>query len=489
MLRLFFLISVIVPLVLSAQVKSLTVLFLSGSFVLSESAILVLDSVPNGKVLLKGYTDTEGDVSSNFLLAKKRVMAVKKELVARGFELKNIKTKVYGEVLSDGEKEELQRKVVLKYHKNPLVLKNSVKQMSPVFYRNDRGVVIKTKRGAVVRIPPNVFSERGVMTIRIEVSEYVTKSDFLLAGLDARADEGLLESAGMYKIEAFVGQRKVILKKGVRIVLEVSKKTDKKGYQLFYGERDSVRVLWSQPVEERRQRAVLRRSVVGESRIKRLGSNEIWDLYTVQSDSYVLYKGEYVVLNGKVLFVKVEELYGLLDSLEKKKLIERIPKIKFTRFPIKTRFTFEIPVGNLTDSIRDVLDKRVVKEFREKTYADLSNADIGKLVYSVSKLGWINCDRFYKVSKDEKIEVIVDTEPGVMVRLVFPAFNSLLNGVEVSKGRYSFGEVPKGVAYKILAYKLKNSSIYVAESNRINHLLVYRLVSKDEFIDLVDSYN
>jgi len=86
-----------------------------------------------------------------------------------------------------------------------------------------------------------------------------------------------------------------------------------------------------------------------------------------------------------------------------------------------------------------------------KTVEGISSQEINSYVFSVSQLGWINCDRF-NGDRRPKINyfVHVNDPAATQVQLVFQDINSTMTGVATNKG-ILFTSVPKGAKVQIVA--------------------------------------
>ena len=79
--------------------------FRSGSVSLNERDNKKLDYLlqyrrlqhPDGKIVLKGYSDSQGPRQINMAVSKKRVEVIKKYLLSKGVKSDQIVTKAYGE--------------------------------------------------------------------------------------------------------------------------------------------------------------------------------------------------------------------------------------------------------------------------------------------------------------------------------------------------------------------------------------------------------
>ncbi|HOZ88392.1 MAG TPA: hypothetical protein PL029_11580, partial [Bacteroidia bacterium] len=132
------------------------------------------------------------------------------------------------------------------------------------------------------------------------------------------------------------------------------------------------------------------------------------------------------------------------------------------RFQIGPRYN----VGNLTTSGETSNDTAFKREFEKSTNESniqgKGNETVGKYLLSSSKLGWINCDRFYR-DPAPKINYIVDggdaTE--INMNLVFHSVKATLSGF--GKGtECTFNSVPTGKKVTIVAVKKVHDKMFFA---------------------------
>lgn len=93
-------------------------------------------------------------------------------------------------------------------------------------------------------------------------------------------------------------------------------------------------------------------------------------------------------------------------------------------------------------------------------------------LFSVTTMGWINCDRFYDDPKAGKAEMLVSNGSGVNLKfidcsLVIPDMNVRLSAYEVKPGQYSFTKkdgpyikLPIGKAAVIVGVSLQHDSLF-----------------------------
>jgi len=108
---------------------------------------------------------------------------------------------------------------------------------------------------------------------------------------------------------------------------------------------------------------------------------------------------------------------------------------------------------------------------RDTTYYHYEQTAMDSLI-SVSKLGWINCDRFYRNSSP-KIDFVVSV-PGEMdpdVTLVFEEINSVMSYSYREGNKYVFRNIPECMKVKVVGlYKnKKQQDYYLAVESMVVH--------------------
>jgi hypothetical protein len=105
---------------------------------------------------------------------------------------------------------------------------------------NTQDTVIETENGMVLVIPENAFvDENGnlVSDVDFEVKEAFETTDILKAGLTTMADGRLLETGGMFFLNAYSNGKKLKLAEGKKILAEIPNINPREGMMLFDGEK------------------------------------------------------------------------------------------------------------------------------------------------------------------------------------------------------------------------------------------------------------
>jgi hypothetical protein len=105
--------------------------------------------------------------------------------------------------------------------------------------RADRDTVVIGKKGIQVFIPQNSFAiDAPNALVDIELKEYTTKKDLMLAGLSTVSNGKLIESGGSVYLNVTNNGKDVKLKDGAMVSLAFPTARVKPGMQTFYGKKD-----------------------------------------------------------------------------------------------------------------------------------------------------------------------------------------------------------------------------------------------------------
>lgn len=113
--------------------------------------------------------------------------------------------------------------------------------------------------------------------------------------------------------------------------------------------------------------------------------------------------------------------------------------------------------------------------------ANLSAGALDSYVFATHDLGWINCDRFYSVPQDKKVDLIVNSH--TPVRVIFNKINAVMTG-NLNGVNNRFSDIPKGEAITIFGIRKKGEKIFMAyEQTQVGREpidLVYRETTFEE---------
>lgn len=116
-----------------------------------------------------------------------------------------------------------------------------------------RDTVIETKGGIVLAVPANAFLEedgkQSIGPLSLIVKEALDASTVMQGGLSTRSGSQLLETGGMFLIDARKGEQLLKINPNAGIYAEVPADTIKPGMQLYSGKRlPDGRIDWVKPV-------------------------------------------------------------------------------------------------------------------------------------------------------------------------------------------------------------------------------------------------
>jgi len=95
----------------------------------------------------------------------------------------------------------------------------------------------------------------------------------------------------------------------------------------------------------------------------------------------------------------------------------------------------------------------------------INNSTVSRYLVKTSNLGWINCDRFYQISEDEKMDLqFASGSYDDRYFLVFKNIRSLIRPSKID-GNIVFKGIPKGEEVRLVAMKVKDGSASLAKQD------------------------
>ena len=103
--------------------------------------------------------------------------------------------------------------------------------------RPDRDTLLIGPQGTQLLLAANAFAlpADSVAVVRVQLHEFYSPADIVLAGLSTMAGPRLLETGGMVRIEATAGNRPVQLRPGAFVHLRLPARSSQPGMQVFKG--------------------------------------------------------------------------------------------------------------------------------------------------------------------------------------------------------------------------------------------------------------
>lgn len=228
----------------------------------------------------------------------------------------------------------------------------------------------------------------------------------------------------------------------------------------------------------------------------------VWEYFTLND---ILTAGLTTTSNRKMLFsdgmVYVEaRCFGERLKLKPgKEIVVKIPSVEPDN-------KMQLFTGNLKNGIIDwkvngkmeISNSGSESDLESANYEEeggIGNSSTGYLM-KLSKLGWINCDRFYDIQKKTKLIVKVPSVKNTTVALIFKDIKSIMPGYCYSNNTIEFANLPDGQNVTLLAYsideKAKNAkactyNLLLGETKEIE--LKMNEMGLDELKSLIASLN
>lgn len=220
-----------------------------------ERLFVRLDRMPDYDISIEAYTDDRGTADYNKALAGRRAEAVRTFLVARGYQPRKVTITPVGISKNQGsgkiaESRRLNRRVDVTVTPNliddlsELGEKTAAPQRDEFTLAPGQEAIFTSRSGVKLKIPAGAFvlsngkAPDGPVTVRLQ--EAARPMDWILQGLSTHTSDGeILQTGGMYHIEALAGERKLQLRPGASVSLSapMTERPDPE-MEIFYGVRD-----------------------------------------------------------------------------------------------------------------------------------------------------------------------------------------------------------------------------------------------------------
>ncbi|MEZ4933325.1 MAG: hypothetical protein R2788_14545 [Saprospiraceae bacterium] len=351
-------------------------------------------------------------------------------------------------------------------------------------------------------------------SIKVHLKEFYKKSDIILAELSTESNGRILETEGMVNIKAFANGNEIEIRPDKRIVVHFPKEryTYKK-MNLFYADEtstdtsatnwniDTINLIkrtlklgsfgwWYPSYNDSTEYDFTPKNFVDTGyywnpldfyvksydfsdkaireieRTKNVNTYpkfDYWNNYGVECEMYISKDG-YIKSPKIVTNLSGPTKRELLDFLQNLPQLE--PGRNKHREIIERKGLIFIEPGNIVPLYET--DEEYVKSFDEKysrfentPIRNMDEAEINFYIFSVGKLGWINCDRF--IEFEEKVDLLVNMEesPDMKLKLVFSEIDGILKP-QLKDGKYLFKQVPTGQKATIVGIKNTRNELLAA---------------------------
>ncbi|HET6766299.1 MAG TPA: energy transducer TonB [Chitinophagaceae bacterium] len=389
---------------------------------------------------------------------------------------------------NSSEKYPVQRKITGNKIKKTRTGKNIDTVYSPLFDKASQTFTIDQKNdttlfcseGTIIKISKSslVFEDddnKEPVEVMINVREYYKTDDIIFANLSTRAGDSILETGGMIFIEALSGLRKCKLKDGSQFEISFPYETRKENMELFTGSVKNGKIDW---VNERIDFTcyypvgISAEFPGGDAKLKQyLEKNiEYPDSLAERGINARLVVDFEIDSTGKVVNTAVRNSPDTLFSAIVQNTFSRMPKWKpavTNGKPVSVRFEQQVNfISGVSEGFTyDPLYKsNFEKKVNDTNINGLQTAEIRQYLFSSTKLGWINCDRYYNDGKP-RTDFYVKTAayPGADVKIIFHRFNGILQGEKTSLG-YVFKGVPVDEKITVLAIAKQKEKNFISLS-------------------------
>lgn len=330
--------------------------------------------------------------------------------------------------------------------------------------------VITTATGNKLIIPAYSFPANA--PVQLNIREYYGKECAFTQGLTTQTNDGkILESAGMFYIDAYTNGKKTELRPGAEIVLETALAVDE-NMGLYYGQRqDDGNVYWDfDPLGTTPSPVVV--MLMGSH--KKAAGRAFSDQYKFDKAAMIKMIGKQWktsasfdrdgVLIGTTLCsnnkqpedIACNAFFSLIPTMKKE-----IFSGNFQRWAAEFVFTImsreQFAAERTANSVISEMDKAVAKF---KPEGD------GRKYFSIGSLGFINIDMEIPLpALTAKTDLIVKAETALdEIKLIFTKRNTVLSP-KFENGYYIFKNIPVGTEVKIIGSYSKGDKIFIASKD------------------------
>lgn len=300
--------------------------------------------------------------------------------------------------------------------------------------------------------------------VDLSINEYYGTADMLMANLTTTSHGRLLETGGMLHIEAFSDGERCRLKEGEMITLSMPTKVRKDDMELFVGvetkngidwelereyENDTsdfvVEIGWSYESEPEFPGGVgklieyFQKNLEYPEDAKEAGmEGKVYVEFKVNVSGYIK---DVRVLGGRSSFFDQPSIAAIYGMPRWKPAMRRGQPVEYK---------MSMPISYSLDGGSNGRRYRITAPV---IGMDVSAVSASAYLLRGSKLGWINCDRFYR-EKGPKTSYFVaaDWETPTDVKMVFKDFKSILPGRR-QDGNFVFSNIPIGAEVTLVGIK------------------------------------
>ena len=118
-------------------------------------------------------------------------------------------------------------------------------------FKNSEGCTFLLKSGNIIEFKSMSFEGFSSDLITVRIQEFNSKFDFVKYGVTAQGDQGMLETQGMYFVEAFSNGQKVNLRPRVSYTLKIKEGKSDVPFYSFYGKETNGQLIWTKNSQQK----------------------------------------------------------------------------------------------------------------------------------------------------------------------------------------------------------------------------------------------
>ena len=367
-------------------------------------------------------------------------------------------------------------------------------------FNAETDTTIVCKEGTVIKVKHSSFEfvadqaeVKGAITFRVK--EFYKISDIVSARLSTHANNHILETGGMLFIQATADRQLCKLKDKSTIEISFPFTEKKENMLLFTGSWVSQKINWEiLPAKASDEKAntdefaafpggpvalrnFMLRNLVYPDSLSDLGIGGIVFINFVIDETGIAIDVTFMNPSQK------EFRESILSTISKMPVWK---PAKLNGIPVKSVYSQSITFDNGERGFTDTAYKKYFEATtNDHTINKMEASDIQHYIFSISALGWINCDRFYNSPKS-RIDFYVDCGEysELDIKLVFHSFKAILGNFTPATS-FKFPNLPVDEELTVVVVKKINNDTYISitESNTsqksINNL-IFEKVTMDK---------
>lgn len=209
----------------------------------------------------------------------------------------------------------------------------------------------------------------------------------------------------------------------------------------------------------------------------KIDKTALYNAFRIQKDP-VTFDAFIEFEHKKIKNIRIESTDGYIHPATKRKLKKALLASKWTKSLDTLRLSFDY--GEFVTAMN-------FSCFQPMDSLDINEASLDMITMSVTQMGWINCDRFYKDRGKKPVYVQANSRSSVL--MIFDNINAIIPSYKTDNQGFYFGKIPKSESYTLLSYYNTTNGVKVAErSHDSSEPFSYQTMSREEFVKLLSKY-